>query len=96
LVNIQASISHILVTIDRKKAEETAQSFGLDLAKDTKNLVIYFEQHLKAEGEKLSTKIKKFLAKLPVNPAYLKENDDDLRNLLAYLSALNQLALRVQ
>lgn len=96
LVITQATISHILVTIDRKKANNTAGVFNLNLSLCEKDLVAMYEQHDSAGGKALSHKLEHFLAGIEKNSAYSKVKDNDLRNLLAYVNALNHLSIRVQ
>jgi p-hydroxybenzoic acid efflux pump subunit AaeB len=96
LVITQATISHILVAIDRDKANITAGLFNLNLPLFEKNLVTLYEQHDKAGGEALSLQLHQFLSQIDKNPVYSKIADSDLRNLLAYVNALNHLAMRVQ
>lgn len=96
MVLIQATISHILVSIEIDKAEACAARLGLDLVLCTKTLVCSYEQKDAGSGAELSHKLQDFLAKIEQNTAYSKENDDDLRIMLAYVNALNQLALRIQ
>lgn len=96
LVITQATISHILMTVDRHKAEETAQRLAIDLTTTAKKLVLCYEQHDIAGGQALADQLQEFLAVIEKKSAYLHDSDADLGNMLAYVNALNQLALRVQ
>lgn len=96
IVIIQATLSHILITIDKEKAKDTAQSFNLNLPLYERNLVTLYEQHNKEGGQALSHELKEFLAEIESVPAYSQVEDNNLRNFLAYVNALNQLAMRVQ
>lgn len=96
LVITQATISHILVTIDREKANSTAALFNLDLPVYEDHLVALYEQHDKAGGQALGLKLQEFLSGIEKKTAYSKIEDNELRNFLAYVNALNHLAIRVQ
>nr|WP_284499469.1 FUSC family protein [Legionella maioricensis] len=96
LVFIQATISHILVTIDREKAHATAELFNLNLPLYEQQLVVLFEHHDKAGGEALNHQLQVFLDGIEQHSSYSKVDDNDLRNLFAYINALNHLALRIQ
>ncbi|WP_298625333.1 FUSC family protein [uncultured Legionella sp.] len=96
LVSAQATISHILVAIDINKAHQSAELLQFDLALYEKQLVESYQKHAVEEGLALSQTFTTFLSDIENNPQYSKVKDSDLRNLLAYLNALKQLALRVQ
>ncbi|KTD65439.1 FUSC family protein [Legionella shakespearei] len=96
LVVTQATISHILVTINQEKAKATAQRMGYDLSSYENNLVHCFQQHDVSGGLALAEQLKGILAEIESNPAFAHESDEDLRNMLAYVNALHQLALRVE
>ncbi len=96
LVFIQATISHILVTIDREKAHATAELFNLNLPLYEQQLLALFEHHDKAGGEALNHQLQAFLDDIEQHSAYSKMDDNGLRNLFAYINALNHLALRIQ
>lgn len=96
LVITQATISHILITVDKERAEETALRLGIDVTTTAKKLVVCYEQHDIAGGQALAYQLQEFLAEIEKKPTYAHESDPDLRNMLAHVNALNQLALRVQ
>ncbi len=96
LVFTQAAISHILVTIDREKAKVTAGLFDLNLPLYEQQLVALFEHHDKAGGEALNQQLQAFLDGIEHHSSYSKVEGNDLRNLFAYINALNHLALRIQ
>ena len=96
LVFIQATISHILVTIDREKAHATSELFNLNLPLYEQHLLALFEHHDKVGGEALNHHLQAFLDDIEQHSAYSKIDDNDLRNLFAYINALNHLALRIQ
>lgn len=96
LVVTQATISHILVTINQEKANATAQRMGYDLSSYESNLVHCYQQHDVSGGFALAEKLKGILSEIENNPAFVHESDEDVRNMLAYVNALNQLALRVE
>lgn len=95
LVIIQATLSHILVSINRERAEESAAALGFNVSKVAEQIVFCYEQANKEEGGALSSNLKQFLETMDKKPEYFTENYGDLRNMLAYINALNQLALRV-
>jgi len=95
LVFVQATISHILVTINRDKAKLTAQQFNFDLPLYQHQLVTLFEQHDKAGGALLSEQLQQFLSKVDQTTAYLNVGNSELRNFIAYVNALNHLALNI-
>lgn len=96
LVIIQATISHLLATIDKEQAEVTADLFGFNIKIYKKELITFYEQHDTTGALDLSQKFKKFLSEIEKTPHYSKVDDEELRNFLAYVNALIQIALRVQ
>lgn len=93
LVVIQATISHILLAIDKEKIDRMARSLGIDLSYYEQEIWNSFEQHHVIRGEILSHQLQKILAQIDKNSVFTQ--GDDLRAFLAYLNALNQLALRI-
>jgi len=96
LVNIQATLSHILVAIDIERANCSAELFHLNLPFYAKNLVTIFERHDKDGGQGLSQQLQDFLLGIDKNPAYFKMVDSEFHNLVAYVNALIQLGMRVE
>lgn len=96
LVISQATISHILVTIDINKAHQSAKLLQFDLTLYEKKLVEFYKHHQIQEGLDLSQVFNEFLEDIEKKQGYSKIRDSELRNLLAYINALKQLALRVQ
>jgi uncharacterized membrane protein YccC len=96
LVISQATISHILVTIDINKAHQSAKLLHFDLTLYEKKLVEFYKNHQIQEGLDLSQVFNEFLEDIEKKPGYHKIRDSELRNLLAYINALKQLASRVQ
>lgn len=96
LVISQATISHILVTIDINKAHQSAKILQFDLTSHEKNLVECYKKHQIQAGLELSQIFIEFLEDIEKKHGYSKISDRELRNLLAYVNALKQLALRVQ
>jgi p-hydroxybenzoic acid efflux pump subunit AaeB len=96
LVVTQATISHILTTINQEKAKATAQRMGYDVSSYENTLVHCFQQHDVSGGLALAEQLKGILAVIESNPAFVHESDDNVRNMLAYINALHQLALRVE
>ncbi len=96
LVISQATISHILVTIDINKAHQSAKLLHFDLTLYEKKLVEFYKNHQIQEGLDLSQIFNEFLEDIEKKPGYHKIRDSELRNLLAYINALKQLASRVQ
>lgn len=96
LVVIQATISHILGTINREKAQVTGMKMGLDLPVVEQKLVQCYQEHDMEGALNLSQKFKLFTSDIENNPSYSNLEDAEIRNILAYVNALNQLATRVQ
>ena len=96
LVVIQATLSHILATIDREQAHGVAEEFGFDLQTYEQALVSLYDTHDISGGMNLSQQFKDFLVGVEKIPAYSQIEAGGLRNFLAYVNALNQLAVRVQ
>ncbi|WP_045096034.1 FUSC family protein [Legionella fallonii] len=96
LVFIQATLSHILAAIDRVEAEATAKLFDLDLLAIENKLVILYEDHDIPGGHALSHQLQEMLATFEAKPVYVQIDSNELRNFLAYINALNHLALGVQ
>lgn len=96
LVIIQATTSHIAATIDQNKAHDTADLLSFNITAYEQNLVEFYQRHDTAGGLALSKKLQKFISEIEKSPNYSLVDDNDLRNLLAYINALNQLALRIQ
>ncbi|MGM9451779.1 FUSC family protein [Legionella bozemanae] len=94
LVIIQATISHILLAIDREKVEKTAQLLGYELFSYEKEIWIAFEKHDVEHGLKLSHQLQDLLLEMDKKIIF-PISDDDLRGFLAYLNALNQLVLHI-
>ncbi|HHF7374315.1 FUSC family protein [Legionella bozemanae] len=94
LVIIQATISHILLAIDREKVEKTAQLLGYELSSYEKEIWIAFEKHDVEHGLKLSHQLQDLLSEMDKKIIF-QISDDDLRGFLAYLNALNQLVLHI-
>ncbi|MDI1353093.1 MAG: FUSC family protein [bacterium] len=95
LVIIQAIISSMSLTIDIKKAEETAALFGLDLLLYEKKLMRFYEAHDFESGCELSSEINGFLTQSANLSSVVPVENKELKNLIAYLNALNQLACRI-
>ncbi|QLZ69535.1 p-hydroxybenzoic acid efflux pump subunit AaeB [Legionella sp. PC1000] len=95
LVIIQATISHILLAIDREKVEKTAQLLGYELSSYEKAIWNAFEEHDAAHGLKLSHQLQDLLSEMDKKIIFFQISDDDLRGFLAYLNALNQLVLHI-
>lgn len=93
LVMIQATINYILVSINKEQAAATASFFGLDLARYEQQLVDVYttENHLQAK--KLADELKNLSVAVRTNPLCCNIDLASLRNILAYLNALKQLAL---
>lgn len=95
LVIIQATTSHILLTIDREKVEKTAQLLGYELSSYEKAIWTAFEKHDAAHGLKLSHQLQYLLSEIDKKMISFQISDDDLRGFLAYINALNQLVLQI-
>lgn len=95
LVIIQATTSHILLTIDREKVEKTAQLLGYELSSYEKAIWSAFEKHDAAHGLKLSHQLQYLLSEMDKKMISFQISDDDLRGFLAYINALNQLVLQI-
>ncbi len=96
LVFIQATISHMLLAIDRVKAEVTARIFDLELSPIEKKLVVLYEHHDVRLGQELSHQLQEILTTIESKSAAIKIDSNELRNFLAYINALKHLALGVQ
>ncbi|EHL30289.1 hypothetical protein LDG_7620 [Legionella drancourtii LLAP12] len=95
LVMTQATISHILVTIDHEQVRRTAIFFDCDLSLYEQNILTCFAQHDTVGGLKLSHQLLVVLSEIGDKPAFSKVKQEDLRVFLVYMNALNQLALRI-
>ncbi|MDR3443517.1 MAG: FUSC family protein [Legionella sp.] len=95
LVMTQATISHILVTIDKEKVQNSAVLFNYDLLFYEHAVLRCFEQHDTAGGLIISRELLDFLATISAQPAFSEVPNEDLRVFLAYINALNQLVLRI-
>ncbi len=96
LVIIQATISHILSSIDINQAHKSGALFEFDLMSYEKKLVELYEHHDVQGGVELGDVFIDFISDLENKSGYSAINDDELRNLFAYVNALKQLAGRVQ
>jgi len=90
VVIIQAAISHILATVDRENAHTTAKALELDLPAEEQKLVALYEQGDAEGGKAFGQELMAFMG----GQSSCGIGDASLRNLWAYLNALNQLALR--
>ncbi|KTD43700.1 FUSC family protein [Legionella quateirensis] len=95
LVIIQATISHILVTIDLGRAHETALMFHFDLLSYEKKLIELIKRRDSSGGLDLSQIFVAFVTNVDKNPVFSRVDDEDLRNLLAYINALKLVSLRI-
>lgn len=95
LVMTQATISHILVTIDKEKVHNSAVLFNYNLSFYEQAVLRCFEQHDTAGGLIISRELLNFLATVSTQPAFSEVPNEDLRVFLAYINALNQLVLRI-
>lgn len=95
LVMTQATISHILVTIDHEQVRRTAVFFDCNLSLYEQNILTCFAQHDTVGGLKLSHQLLVVLSEIGDKPAFSKVKQEDLRIFLVYMNALNQLALRI-
>jgi uncharacterized membrane protein YccC len=93
LVMIQATLSYILVSIDREKAAVTAALFPVDLSVYEEQLLILYGQKNQTGAYQLYQDLKVEIEKIEKNPIYSNVGFYELRNLLAYLNALVQLSL---
>lgn len=95
LVMTQATISHILVTIDHEQVRRTADFLGCDLPFYEQSILTCFTQHDAVGGLTLSHQLLVVLSELGEKPAFSKLTQEDVRVFLVYMNALNQLALRI-
>jgi hypothetical protein len=95
LVMIQATLSHILLAIDREKVEKTASLLECNLALYEQDTWSFFVQHDAVKGRSLSQQIQGMSADLDKKAVFYQVSDEDLRGFLAYLNALNQLLVRI-
>ena len=95
LVMIQATISHILGAINREKVVETARALGCDLPFYEHEVWVAFSQHDEPYGLTLSHQLQDLLSEIDKKMTFSQVSDNDLRGFLAYVNALNQLALRI-
>ena len=95
LVMTQATISHILVTIDKEKVQNSAVLLNCNLSVYEQAVLRCFEQHDTAGGLIISRELLNFLATVSTQPAFSEVPNEDLRVFLAYINALNQLVLRI-
>ncbi|KTD31700.1 p-hydroxybenzoic acid efflux pump subunit AaeB [Legionella moravica] len=95
LVIVQATISHILVTIDLKKAHETALLFQFDLLSHEKKLIESFNLQNSTAGLNLSQTFGDFVTNIDHHAAFASANDESIRNLLAYVNALKLISLQI-
>ena len=96
LVLAQATISTILNSIDRGLAANTARLFHLDLLSYENKILALYEKKDKAGGEQLSQQLQQLSVDIEQSPTYASLEYPAVKNLLAYVNALNQLTLRVQ
>lgn len=96
LVISQATISHILVTIDLERARKTAELFHFDLILHEKKFIDLYEHHDTEGGKTLWQIFNEFLTDIEKKSSDSKIEDNDVRNLIAYVNALKQLAQRIQ
>ena len=95
LVMTQATISHILATIDKEKVQQTAQALGYDLSYYEQEVLACFAKHDVSSGLQLSQQLLTFISEIKDKTTFSTVPHADLRVLLAYIHALNQLVLRV-
>lgn len=95
LVMIQATMSHILGAINREKVVETARALGCDLPFYEHEVWVAFSQHDEPYGLTLSHQLQDLLSEIDKKMTFSQVSDNDLRGFLAYVNALNQLALRI-
>jgi uncharacterized membrane protein YccC len=93
LVMTQATVSYILVAINREQAAATALLFALDLPVLEQRLVMFCDQKNQAEVMTLAQEFHRILKEIETDPLGRSMGFDELRNLLAYLNALKQLTL---
>lgn len=95
-VIIQATISHIISAVDLDTARATAQQLHLEIKAEELALVTAFQQHDKTSALKINQRLQFFLAGVEDLPAHFKEDKAAYHNLVTYITALSQLANRVQ
>jgi uncharacterized membrane protein YgaE (UPF0421/DUF939 family) len=96
LVQIQATLSHLLITVDREKALLTANYFNFDLSEYMSQLIVLYTRHDKTGGRALSQKLQERLPEIKIIPIYSQVGYHDLQNFIAFINALIQLGIRVQ
>lgn len=92
LVTMQATVSYILVSIDRARAATTAALFGVNLPAQEHQLTVLYEAKDKIAGGVLVQQFKEFLTVLEKDSSVMVDYIE-VRNLSAYINALIQLAL---
>lgn len=95
LVMIQVTISHILLSIDRKKINKIAYLLECDLSSYEKEVYLAFKEHDVVSGLRINHKLGNFLKAMEDKKTFKQVRAEDLRGFLAYLNALNQLVLRI-
>lgn len=95
LVVLQATLSHILISIDRRKAEITANLLNYNLVEVVHKLVLCFETRDANGGLIVAQSLTALLTRIEHKRKDLTINDLDLRHLIAYANALIQLAKRI-
>lgn len=95
LVMTQATMSHILLAIDRDKVQDIADLIDCPLSFYEQKILTSFTEHDRAGGLKLSQQLSLFLSEIGDKLTLFQVAKEDLRAFLSYLNALNQLALRI-
>lgn len=93
LVMTQATISHILSSIDREQAKVTADVLQLDLLVYEKKLIQVYEHRDRAGALQLCQELQQVRESIHKAPIGSNITFNELRNVLAYFNALKQLSL---
>lgn len=95
LVSIQATISHIISAIDKDRVVAVAKVLDFDLKHYEERLLLAYEKRDKEEGMQLSKQFIGLASDMEKHPDFCDLDLDSIRGFLAYIRALNQLAIRI-
>ncbi|STY29668.1 p-hydroxybenzoic acid efflux pump subunit AaeB [Legionella wadsworthii] len=95
LVMIQATISHILLSIDRTKVEETSRLLGYELSNYELAVWETYQKHDVAKGLKLRYELQELLSKADTKRIMTPISNEDFRGFLVYITALDQLIAHI-
>lgn len=95
LVILQATISNLVHALDRERALASAKRLAIDLSGYEYAILAHFKQQKVNGVEPLTVQLNQLLSEMKYHPVSVSLEDQDRRNLIAYINVLYQLVMNI-